>query len=80
MPITTNVVSSNPSQAMYTLCDKVNQWLVAGGWISPVSSTNKTDETHDVHVPKLILRRYKSKKSELYDTCILVTTKDYLSY
>jgi hypothetical protein len=26
-----------------TLCDKVCQWLVAGRWFSPVSSTNKTD-------------------------------------
>ena len=25
------------------VCDKVCQWLVAGWWFSPVSSTNKTD-------------------------------------
>ena len=30
-----------------TLCDKVCQWLVAGWWFSPVSSTNKTDH-HDI--------------------------------
>jgi hypothetical protein len=33
-----------------TLCDKVCQWLVTGGWFSqspPVSSTNKTDR-HDI--------------------------------
>jgi len=30
-----------------TLCDKVFQWLVAGRWFSPVSSTNKTD-IHDI--------------------------------
>jgi hypothetical protein len=33
-----------------TLCDKVCQWLAAGGWFSPgtlASSTNKTDR-HDV--------------------------------
>jgi hypothetical protein len=26
-----------------TLCDKVCQWLATGRWLSPVSSTNKTD-------------------------------------
>ena len=30
-----------------TLCDKVCQWLAAGLWFSPVSSTNKTD-SHDI--------------------------------
>jgi len=33
-----------------TLCDKVCQWLAAGGWFSPgtpVSSINKTDR-HDI--------------------------------
>ena len=30
-----------------TLCDKVCQWLVAGQWFSPGSSTNKTDR-HDI--------------------------------
>jgi hypothetical protein len=29
-----------------TLCNKVCQWLPAGRWFSPVSSTNKTD-LHD---------------------------------
>ena len=42
VPITTNIVSSNPTQ----LCDKVCQWLATGRWLSLgtlVSSTNKTD-------------------------------------
>jgi hypothetical protein len=49
VPITTNVLSSNPvhSEVLDTaLCDKVCQWLAAGQWFSsgtPVSSTNKTD-------------------------------------
>ena len=30
-----------------TLCDKVCQWLAAGRWFSPVSSTNKIDR-HDI--------------------------------
>ena len=30
-----------------TCCDKVCQWLAAGQWFSPVSSTNKTD-LHDI--------------------------------
>ena len=54
MPITTNVVSSNPVQAMCTpysiMCDKVCQRLTAGRWFSPctpVSATNKTD-CHDI--------------------------------
>ena len=31
----------------YTLCDKVCQWLAAGRWFTPISSTNKTD-CHDI--------------------------------
>ena len=52
-PITTNIVSSYPTQARCirsTLCDKVCQWLAAGLWFSPgtmVSSTDKTD-CHDI--------------------------------
>jgi len=30
-----------------TLCDQVCQWLEAGWWFSPVSSTNKTNR-HDI--------------------------------
>jgi hypothetical protein len=29
------------------VCDKICQWLAAGWWVSPVSSTNKTD-LHDI--------------------------------
>ena len=29
------------------VCDKICQWLAAGWWVSPVSSTNKTDR-HDI--------------------------------
>jgi hypothetical protein len=49
VPITTNIKSSNPSQARptLTLCDKVCQWLATGWWFSPVSYTNKTDR-HDI--------------------------------
>ena len=51
VPITTDVVSSNLDQGeVYTLCDKVCQWLATGRWFSPgppVSSTNKTDR-HDI--------------------------------
>jgi hypothetical protein len=49
VPITTNVVSSNPLRRGVldtTLCDKVCQWLAAGQWFSlgtRVSSINKTD-------------------------------------
>jgi hypothetical protein len=54
VPITTNVLSSNPVQARFTqynmsLCDKVCKLLATGWWFSPVtpvSSTNKTDR-HD---------------------------------
>ena len=51
MPITTEVVSSNPTQMRCTaLCDKTCQWFATGQWFSPgtlVSSTNKTDH-HDI--------------------------------
>ena len=30
-----------------TLCDNVRQWYAAGRWISPVSTSNKTDR-HDI--------------------------------
>ena len=44
VPITTNVESC-PFRSVLdtTLCDKVCQWLAAGRWFSPVSSTNTTD-------------------------------------
>jgi hypothetical protein len=45
--ITTDVVSSNPTQARCTtLCNQVFQWHETGRWFSPcppVSSTNKTE-------------------------------------
>ena len=50
VPITTNVVSSNPAQARctwYNIMWKVCQWLAAGQRFSPVSFTNKTDR-HDI--------------------------------
>jgi hypothetical protein len=51
VPITTNVVSSNPAQGeVYNIIDKVCQWLAAGQWFSPgipVCSTNKT-ACHDI--------------------------------
>jgi hypothetical protein len=46
VPITTKVVSSNPTQAGCTRYNIMCQWLAAGLWFSPgtpVSSTNKTD-------------------------------------
>ena len=49
VPITTNVVNSNPAQASAldtTLCDIVCQWLAVGLCFfpgTPVSATNKTD-------------------------------------
>ena len=50
LPITTEV-NLNPSHGeLYSLCDKVCQWLAASLWFSPgttVSSTNKTDR-HDI--------------------------------
>jgi hypothetical protein len=35
VPITTDVVGSNPAQGGATLCGKVCQWLAAGQWFSP---------------------------------------------
>jgi hypothetical protein len=51
VPITTNVVSSNPS-GNTTFCDKVCQWLVTGQWFSPGtvdSSTNKTESQYSLY-------------------------------
>jgi hypothetical protein len=54
VPITTNVVSSNPLRRGLldtTLCDQVCQSLAADQWFSldtPASSTNKTDH-HDIN-------------------------------
>jgi hypothetical protein len=31
----------------HPLCDNVRQWYAAGRWISPVSTSNKTDR-HDI--------------------------------
>jgi hypothetical protein len=50
VPITTKVVNSNPVHGeVYSIqhCDKVCQWLTAGRWVSPDSSTNKTHR-HDI--------------------------------
>ena len=54
VPITTNIVSSNPAHdevySIQHLCDKILQRLAAGRWFSPgtpISSTNKTD-CHDI--------------------------------
>ena len=55
VPITTNVVSSNPVQAKFTrfdttVCNQICRWLATGQWFSPetpVSSINKIDR-HDV--------------------------------
>jgi hypothetical protein len=45
VPISTNVVSSNPVHGeVYTISDKLCQWFSLG---TPVSSTNKTDR-HDI--------------------------------
>jgi hypothetical protein len=45
VPITTNIVSSNPAHGMvYSIQHYVSQWFSPG---TPVSSTNKTD-CHDI--------------------------------
>jgi hypothetical protein len=49
-----------------TLCDKVCQWLVAGQWFSPVSSTNTTDR-HEISeiLLKVALNTIPPIKSQL---------------
>ena len=53
VPITTNVVTSNPAQMRCTwyniTCDKVCQWLTTGSWFSPCTPVlaNRTDR-HDI--------------------------------
>jgi hypothetical protein len=53
VPITTNLVSSNPTQPGEldtTLCDKVCQWFETGRWFSPGTSTSSSKKTnhHDI--------------------------------
>jgi hypothetical protein len=65
--ITTNVVSSNASQARctrYNICDKVCQWLATGRWFPPgipVSSTNKTS-LHDI--TEILLKHHKPNQNK----------------
>ena len=57
VPITTNIASSNPTQARCTwyniMCDTVCKWLATYQWFSGVPSTNKTD-CHDI--PEILLK------------------------
>jgi len=59
------------------LGDKVCQWLAAGRWFSPVSSTNKTDR-HDITeiLLKVALNTKKPNQPYLYQH--LLTEKFYL--
>ena len=82
MPITTEVVSSNPIQAGVldaTLCDKVCQSPAAGLWFSPcipVSFTNKTDR-HDITEILLKVALNTITKSSLY---ILLRSSYIINY
>jgi hypothetical protein len=55
MPITTNIVSSNPAHdEVYSIQYYVIKWFVAGRWFSPgtlVSSNNNTDR----HMTEILL-------------------------
>jgi len=72
VPITINVVSSNPAHGggvhVTTLCDKVCQRLEAGPWFSPgtpVSSTNKTDRQDITEILlKVALNTIKQTKTK----------------
>ena len=62
VPITTNVVSSNPcswwSVLDTTLCDNVCQWLATAWWFSlgtPVSSNKKIDH-HNITDHEILLK------------------------
>ena len=66
--VSTNVVSSNPSQAMCTdatLCDKVCQWLATGLCLypgTPVSSTIKTDYHNITEILLKVALKTKNQK------------------
>ena len=89
VPITTNIVSSDPTQARYTryniivLCDKVCKRLVAG-WCpsTPVSSTNKTDPQlyHDYHLLYIIDMIFIHFKAEFFFSDFTVLPLRYLFY
>ena len=74
VPITTDVVSSNPDRARCTtLCDKVYQWIATGQGFSPgppVSSTN-TNDHHDItetllKVALSIIKTNQHNREKLY--------------
>jgi hypothetical protein len=55
-PITTNVVSSNLSQAITTLCDKVCLWLATGWWFSSGSSVSSINKTYCHDISEILLK------------------------
>ena len=71
VPITTDVVISNPASGDFTtLCDDVCQLLAAGRWFSPctpVSSTNKSDRNDITEIlMKVALNTIKPDISKLF--------------
>jgi hypothetical protein len=78
VPITTDVVSSNPDQGeVYNIMWKV--WLATGQWFSsgpPVSSTNKTD-CHDI-IEILLKVALNTIKPNLYNS--IATDIDSFNY
>jgi len=79
VPITTNILSSNPTQAGVldaTLCDKVYQWLAAGLWFSPgtlVSPTNKIGRLAEILL-KVVLNTLTLLLNKVVFFCILTYT------
>jgi hypothetical protein len=56
--ITTKVVSSNPVHGeLYSICDKVYQWLATGQWFSPGTPVSSTQlpSNHDHDAPYTII-------------------------
>jgi len=75
MPITTDIVISNPSQVRCTtLCDKVCQWPVAGLWFSPgitFSSTNITD-SHNIEVESGVKHHNKNHNQPIHSILVCI--------
>ena len=64
-----------------TLCDQVCQWLVAGQWLSPVSSFNKTGH-HDITeiLLKVVLKHNNSNQTVLCLCFLISNRKEFTIY
>jgi hypothetical protein len=60
VPITTKIVSSNPTHGNVvldtTLCHKICQWLATSLWFSPVTPDSSTNKTGHHEITEILLK------------------------